>query len=112
MRECGTCYMRRWRRENPDKTRIQDLKNLDRMRRETYGIGNDGVEELLDRQGGTCAICGTDDSGSREWHVDHDHVSLKIRGILCSRCNTAIGLMNDDPQRLKGAADYIWRHRN
>lgn len=50
----------------------------------------------------TCMIC---DAPAQ--HLDHDHATGQIRGGLCSRCNMALGLMDDDPQRLREAAKYL-----
>lgn len=63
---------------------------------------------LMEKQQGRCAICGCHhvDLG-KAFDVDHDHVTGKIRGLLCNACNTSLGLMGDDPVRLRRAADYI-----
>lgn len=44
-------------------------------------------------------------------HVDHDHVSGKMRGLLCQKCNHGIGLMGEDPDRLRRAARYLEESR-
>jgi hypothetical protein len=73
-----------------------------------YGITPNQYEELLERQGGTCAICPrTADSQKRRLHVDHDHSTGKVRGLLCDQCNRAVGLLGDDPDRLRKAAAYV-----
>jgi hypothetical protein len=74
--------------------------NRPRISRERYA-------ELLEQQGGACAICG---SGNRSGHrlaADHDHKTGAIRGLLCHRCNTAIGLLRDDPELLRAAIGYL-----
>ncbi len=79
-----------------------------------YGMTEADVTALLLAQDGRCAICGTDDpSRSRHgvFHVDHCHATGLTRGLLCSPCNVALGNMQDDPARLRTAADYIERHR-
>lgn len=53
-----------------------------------------------------CAICGRE-PGSRRLHVDHCHETGLIRGLLCSRCNSGIGLLRDDPELLKTAYNYL-----
>jgi endogenous inhibitor of DNA gyrase (YacG/DUF329 family) len=79
------------------------------MRQYLYGMQEGEFEALLERQDGKCAIC-----SSSEWigkhnkpHVDHDHVTGKIRGLLCGRCNAGIGQFQDDPARLRAAAAYL-----
>lgn len=73
-------------------------------------IHDDHYQALFDRQNGKCAICGTD-SGSNgrgdKLAVDHCHESGNIRGLLCHRCNTALGLFNDKIEVIRSAADYL-----
>jgi len=73
-----------------------------------------GVEARALRARGCCDICKGTVAGGRfsEWHIDHDHVNGAVRGVLCAKCNTAIGLMGDSPDRLRAAADYIESVRN
>lgn len=80
--------------------------------RSTHGMTLVMYNELLSRQGGTCGICrkppdGTPGTNSAWLHVDHDHLTGAIRGLLCRACNTAIGLFRDDRERLQAAALYI-----
>lgn len=77
------------------------------MRR--YGISAEEVEGLLRKQGGVCSICQEVPSQVLKipWHVDHDHVTGKVRGILCHSCNTGIGNLNDDPEILERALIYL-----
>lgn len=72
-----------------------------------YGITPDQYNALLDDQNGVCAIC-YDKCITRAWLcVDHDHKTGKVRGLLCSRCNTALGLFKDDVLRLCDAVAYL-----
>jgi Recombination endonuclease VII len=73
----------------------------------TYGLTVEDFDRRLADQHGRCAICGTDEPGTKGWCVDHDHESGAVRGLLCSPCNLAIGYMGDDPERLKAAATYL-----
>lgn len=72
-----------------------------------FNLDDEAYAELLDGQGGRCAICGNDCATGRELAVDHDHETGHVRGLLCMPCNTAIGLMKDDPERLIAAAAYL-----
>ena len=80
-----------------------------------YGLTIDDYERIRDSQGGGCAICFRVDPVGRVskhtseyWlHVDHDHRTGAIRGLLCGECNTVLGKMNDDPALLRRAADYL-----
>lgn len=71
------------------------------MRR--YGIGLDDFQHLVERQGGVCPICRMTSPA----HVDHDHVTGAVRGILCADCNTGMGQLRDDPWILRRAIEYL-----
>lgn len=62
-------------------------------------------EEMLNEQGGVCAICGA--GSAKRWHLDHCHSSGKVRGVLCSECNTGIGKLHDSASLLRRAAEYL-----
>lgn len=78
-----------------------------------YGITTADYDRLLAAQRGGCAVCRTTDPGrgQRVFVVDHDHVSNHVRGLLCHNCNSAIGLLRDDPKIIAAAADYVRLHR-
>lgn len=78
----------------------------------TYGFGQAMYDAMLAAQGGGCAICKTKEPGGSggKFHVDHDHVTGKVRGLLCGRCNRAIGLLNDSHHTVLSAAKYITKH--
>lgn len=78
----------------------------DRQLKNTYGISIEQYEVMIADQGGGCAICNRQ-PGNRRLHVDHCHETGKIRGILCSGCNTALGLLNDNPDLIDKASDYL-----
>jgi hypothetical protein len=75
--------------------------------RRLYGITFAEKQALLAAQGGVCKICNRSEWPGKGPAVDHCHTTGKIRGILCSHCNTAIGLMRDDPSRLRAAIAYL-----
>lgn len=103
---CKPCHRARgkaYRLEHAPKKR-----GIERRSRllSTYGLTIEQYDELLARQGGGCAICGVG-PGDKSLHVDHDHSTGTVRGILCSRCNRGIGNFGDDPDRLVQAAYYL-----
>ena len=58
-----------------------------------------------------CAICNTDITQSPfDAHLDHDHITGKVRQLLCAKCNPGLGYFNEDPTLLRLAADYLERH--
>ena len=77
-------------------------------------FGLTGAQAVELRSRGACDICGGTRPGGRfnEWHIDHDHVTGVVRGLLCAHCNTSLGLMADSPERLRAAATYLERFPN
>lgn len=81
-----------------------------------YGITTKDYHEMLDKQGGGCAICKGDRRTTIKGHtrlfaVDHDHRTGKVRGLLCEQCNRGIGLLQDDADIVKSAYNYIVKHK-
>jgi hypothetical protein len=74
--------------------------------RQRYGIGADVVDLMLETQGWRCLICAAGLT-SKTAHVDHDHATGAVRGILCFNCNGGLGQFRDNPARLRRAADYV-----
>lgn len=74
--------------------------------RSQYGISR---EEAHAQFGSVCNICGQADGGGRHGnlHVDHDHATGRVRGVLCSECNYGLGKFRDDPELLRKAAEYL-----
>lgn len=68
-----------------------------------YGLTAVQVDELVAAQGGLCAICRKRAPG----HVDHDHETGRVRGVLCSGCNQGLGNFRDDTAALRAAIDYL-----
>ena len=104
-------YLKGWAREdrrvNPDKYREKSL-----MRQ--FGIGIKEYDIMLKSQNGVCDICSSPESAinphtkkARNMAVDHCHKTGKIRGLLCSLCNSAIGNFDDDIDRLRAAIQYL-----
>ncbi|HEX4699376.1 MAG TPA: endonuclease VII domain-containing protein [Actinomycetes bacterium] len=78
----------------------------DHLRRK-YGMTSAEVDALLAGQGGLCAIC----RAAPAVHVDHDHATATVRGMLCFPCNAAIGHLRDCPQVVRRAAVYLEKAR-
>ena len=99
-----------WRKANPERTK-QGIRCA--TLRKKYGMSAKEFDEKFLAQGSCCAICKTKESSSRNkgaMHVDHDHVSGKIRGILCQGCNVTLGKMRDSPELLRAAAAYLEKY--
>jgi Recombination endonuclease VII len=100
---CTKADVLRWVRENPEQFRRTQRKSILKRR---FGLTEDQLALLLEKQGGVCPICG-DPISDQNLNVDHDHSAGHVRGILCARCNRTIGLLRDDPALLRRAAAYL-----
>lgn len=110
-----------WRKKNPERhqdTYLSYWRMPETIRRvvnyrflKAYRITLDQYEELLLRQDGKCAICGTDkptkNGKTKRLAVDHCHTTGRIRGLLCNRCNLAIGLLKDDLALVEKVRQYL-----
>lgn len=106
-REKEKAQARAWAAQNTHRKRNSRLKSEFNITLEEYNI-------LLEKQNGQCAICGKKSTGiqetgkrERSMHVDHNHETGEVRGLLCPQCNFGIGQFKDNPQILRAAADYL-----
>lgn len=78
----------------------------------TYHITPEQYFTMLSEQGGVCAICGELPSTGmgKAFHVDHDHATGVVRGLLCHECNTGLGKFKDDSRLVEMAAAYLRKH--
>lgn len=81
-------------------------------RKSAYGLTPEAFLKLLQSQGGVCAICARREPGGRGgWHVDHDHETGVVRGLLCHYCNLMLGMAKDQITVLEAAIKYLSRYR-
>lgn len=99
---CKPCHNRKGR-ENRKKNHGSRGYHL----KYRYGITQDEFNKIIELQDGLCAICQKSPTGAKPWHVDHDHSTGRVRGILCHSCNTALGNFKDDPEILRKALEYL-----
>lgn len=85
-------------KENPERIYERNLKNK-------YNLSLDAFNAMRLFQGNACAIC--KEPFAKTPHVDHDHETGNIRGLLCPMCNSGIGYFKDDPLRLRVAIEYL-----
>lgn len=93
----------------------RELKNTSKYRQKTtnyhlkkdFGINLTQYNSLLLSQKNHCAICPKEPSKKRRLAVDHDHITGRIRGLLCTRCNVALGLLRDNPSFLANMGEYL-----
>lgn len=98
-----------WQKRNPGKKKYHD-KNYDLKR--TFGINLSEYNDMLEEQEFICPICKRHRKEFKiDFAVDHDHETGKIRELLCCPCNLALGSFEDDPVRMRNAANYIEKHK-
>ena len=101
-------YRRKWHKnKRAESDEYNDNAYYSRLKKK-YGITKKEYLSIYEKQQGNCKICGKNESEQKQrLHVDHCHNSGVVRGLLCSKCNTAIGLMGDDIGRLEKAKQYL-----
>lgn len=99
---------RQWQLANPEKVKRIAIKWELKTK---YGITLEKYESMVEAQNGLCAVCNTKPS-HRRLDVDHSHISGKLRKLLCSNCNTALGLLKEDKERITKLLQYLEEHSN
>ena len=87
------------------KTHKEERLNHQYLRK--YNISLNEVKELYKKQDGKCALFGEELKWGRECHLDHDHKTGEVRGLLCYKCNLMVGFAEDNVEKLLAAIDYI-----
>lgn len=118
--KCNTCKdcLKSYRISTKDRTsEYKKAYNLDkqdyiRYKRlyDKYGVTKEWYFEQLEKQEHKCAICRCEEpkgNGNVHFHVDHCHSTGKVRGLLCSSCNTALGNFKDSTELMRKAIEYI-----
>lgn len=107
-----------WRkRKETAAARYSAARKLKALKR-CYGMTFDQKVLVLELQDSKCMICGQglkvtraiSSTAQKVAVVDHNHTTGKVRDLLCSQCNTGIGMLAEDPERMRAAAAYIERH--
>lgn len=107
----SAAYQKALRAANPERARRRDLdwyhRNAERVNLEKklrrYGLTRDEYFALVADHAGRCGICGE----AASLHIDHDHVSGRVRGLLCQPCNMGLGCFEDDPDLLGKAIAWL-----
>jgi hypothetical protein len=110
--------VRRWQQENSERLNayrrerrgLPEVKRRDRdsYYRRKYGKTADEIDEIVELQGGRCLICKCElPERLASRHLDHDHETGKIRGVLCIDCNHGLGKFRDEPDLLLRAVVYL-----
>lgn len=103
--------MRKYSREYWNRSENK-IKNRDSKLRNDYGISLEDYKKMFDIQKGVCAICGLFPyhKTQRTLAVDHNHTTGKVRALLCHKCNSAIGMLNEDVQIIQKVIEYLNKH--
>lgn len=110
---CNSTKSRKWREEHPGyfKDRYRKLEAVRTVKRigmlKKYGLSVEDYDRLFKAQSGACAICKTAPKPYRRLSVDHDHRTGVVRGLLCQRCNTGLGMFSDSSGLLQTASLYL-----
>jgi len=117
IRDRAIARTKAWQKANPERVKETqkrlrskpEWKRRDRNRYlvKTYGITVEEYDDLLAAQGGVCAICRRPPRDDISLHLDHDHATGERRGLLCFKCNNALGDFDDDAERLLRAYVYL-----
>ena len=123
-KSCAMAYQHAWRGKNRDVLNLrmrerhtkERTKRINNNRKCRYGVSSEAYAEMMSSQDFGCGICGLPETLVRggvvqSLAIDHCHVSGKVRGLLCAKCNQALGLLAHDPHVLFKAIDYILKIR-
>jgi hypothetical protein len=103
-RDCKKKQQKRWKKFNPKKRAIQQRIDTNKK---FYGLSQQQYENMIIEQDNRCAICEQKFTHDNIPYVDHDHITGEVRGLLHNKCNSMLGMANDDPKILRNAADYL-----
>lgn len=96
-------YLKGWRLRNPEKVAAHALKR----KAAQYGLTVEQYNDLLQKSGGRCSICGRKPDSTKNLHIDHDHKMNVVRGLLCVTCNVGLGAFREDPELMAAAVRYL-----
>jgi len=104
----------RWRKYRAGLSEVVKAKRYRDGHLKIYGLNSESYDVLFTAQHGLCAICGLPEVATmrgkvKRLAVDHRHSDDKVRGLVCSKCNTAIGLLDEDPKKFEAAMLYLER---
>jgi len=123
--QCKTCHSNDFKKlyqENKERYDINSKKwriaNKDRMNdyriKYKYNLLIEDYQNMINTQNNLCAICSNPETAIDNYEgkikslaIDHCHTTKKVRGLLCSRCNHALGLFKDNIENLKKAIEYL-----
>jgi len=110
-KKCLIIQRKEWRKNNPEVWNKQNSRHSLKRR---YNLSENDFIKLKIKQNNKCGICQNEETAfdprwkkTRNLSVDHDHKTGKVRGLLCTRCNTAIGLLKEDVNLFQQSINYL-----
>jgi hypothetical protein len=118
MRRCKICHglaTAKYRMENPEVYRKASSKYWNKSSKakrhnawlKRYGLTKEEYETMFNNQNGLCLICKKQCSSGQNLSVDHCHKTGRIRGLLCKKCNSALGMLEDNIEYFQTAILYL-----
>ena len=125
-KKCNIRMSREYRAKNKIKVRVKAKVYRERNKGKIkgqylstkYGITIEQFDQMMAAQDGVCAICGRLETAKNQWGgvkqlaVDHDHETGKVRALLCTKCNMALGGTDDNVEILAHMISYIEKHKD
>lgn len=124
-RSCCSKNAKKWRVANIERARAFDRDRQNRQRTPEgkewarfyrwltrHGLRPDDYGALFEAQGGKCAICKARPQPGKFLHIDHDHKTGLVRGLLCRGCNMGLGCFQDNTSSLYEAVDYVTKYQD
>ena len=102
-RKCYIAFMQ----NNAMNDKERKARNILYQKKTKYGLNEEEYKRLFSKQENKCAICNREFNINNKAFVDHSHITNKVRGLLCTKCNTLLGMANDDIAILKKAIQYL-----
>lgn len=109
-KDCKDCCNKSVKAAKAKKPNLYSKIDKASKLRRLYSVSIEQYNEMLIKQNYSCAICNSKESGRKDvlsFAVDHCHDTNRVRGLLCMKCNTAIGKLKHDVEYLKKAIEYL-----
>lgn len=108
-KECNASHVKEWQKKNTEKAALKAQRYQMRVR---HKITAKEYLQMFTEQKGLCALCGDSQYNMKQsLHVDHCHLTNKVRGLLCRNCNMGLGTFCDSEEFLQRAIEYLRKHK-
>lgn len=104
---CNECYKEYRKRNSKDPKKL----NILYQKKSKYNLSKEEYLKLFEIQDNKCAICGCKFDEIKKGYVDHNHLTNRVRGLLCTKCNSLLGFAEDNIEILRKAIDYLEKYK-